>query len=294
MQVTIYDINDKAIKEGKKRIKHLAKVYQDEIEAAKKSYGLKAQAISYNSNLLPDLDDMFLSKVSESLKLVASLPEAITFSKDLKEAVADADLLIEAVPEKISIKEDFYKQLAQVAPDKTIFATNSSTLLPSQFAELTGRPQMFIALHFANNIWQNNIVEVMGHEKTAEKTFDQVISFSQDIGMVPLKLQKEQAGYILNSILVPFLENALALYYMKVSDSKTIDKTWKLGTGAPLGPLEILDIIGIETAYNIMKNYADTTENPDSLHARLAKMLKEDFLDKGYSGKAAGHGFYTY
>lgn len=262
MSVTIYDINDEALNKGKERIKKLAKVYQSEIETAKEAYSDKAKSIKYNKNL--------------------------------DQAVSDADLVIEAVPETVSIKEDFYKQLAKVAPSKTIFATNSSTLVPSQFADITGRPDKFLAMHFANNIWQNNIVEIMGHKGTDDEVVKEALAFSKDIGMVPLHIHKEQPGYILNSILVPFLESALALYYNKVSDSETIDKTWKLGTGAPMGPLEILDIIGIDTAYNIMKNYSDTNSDPNSLHAHLAKMLKEEFIDKGRTGKAAGHGFYDY
>ncbi|HFH7888414.1 TPA: 3-hydroxyacyl-CoA dehydrogenase [Streptococcus agalactiae] len=294
MSVTIYDINDEALNKGKERIKKLAKVYQSEIETAKEAYSDKAKSIKYNKNLLPSLDHIFLSKVADSLDLIADLPNQITFSKNLDQAVSDADLVIEAVPETVSIKEDFYKQLAKVAPSKTIFATNSSTLVPSQFADITGRPDKFLAMHFANNIWQNNIVEIMGHKGTDDEVVKEALAFSKDIGMVPLHIHKEQPGYILNSILVPFLESALALYYNKVSDSETIDKTWKLGTGAPMGPLEILDIIGIDTAYNIMKNYSDTNSDPNSLHAHLAKMLKEEFIDKGRTGKAAGHDFYDY
>ncbi|MGT2959016.1 3-hydroxybutyryl-CoA dehydrogenase [Streptococcus bovimastitidis] len=292
--VTIYDINDQALEQGKLRIQHLASLYQEEILIAKTNYSEKALNINYNKNLLPKLDDIFLSKVAQSLELVDELPRNIHFTSDMAAAVQKADLVIEAVPERIDIKEDFYQKLSQVAPEHTIFATNSSTLLPSQFAEVSGRPEKFIALHFANNIWQNNMVEIMGHATTSPDTHQAVLTFAQQIGMIPLQLQVEQPGYILNSILVPFLESALTLYYKKVADCQTIDRTWKIGTGAPYGPLEILDIIGIETAYNILKNYADTTTDPDCLHACLAKMLKEEFIDKGYYGKAAGHGFYDY
>ncbi|MCD0153293.1 3-hydroxyacyl-CoA dehydrogenase, partial [Streptococcus agalactiae] len=140
----------------------------------------------YNKNLLPSLDHIFLSKVADSLDLIADLPNQITFSKNLDQAVSDADLVIEAVPETVSIKEDFYKQLAKVAPSKTIFATNSSTLVPSQFADITGRPDKFLAMHFANNIWQNNIVEIMGHKGTDDEVVKEALAFSKDIGMVPL------------------------------------------------------------------------------------------------------------
>ncbi|MBA2795852.1 3-hydroxyacyl-CoA dehydrogenase [Streptococcus porcinus] len=294
LEVTIYDIDEQAIERGKAKIKHLASLYKDEILVAKNNYSEKVENLSYNKNLLPKLNDVFLEKVNQSLELVEKLPRKIHFSTDLAKAVEEADLVIEAVPEQVKIKKEFYQKLSHLAPKKTIFATNSSTLLPSEFAQATGRPEQFIALHFANNIWQNNIVEIMGHEHTSSETHQTALAFAQQIGMVPLELKQEQPGYVLNSILVPFLESALTLYYKKVADSKTIDQAWKLGTGAPYGPLEILDIIGIETAYNILKNYADTTENPDSLHAHLAKMLKEEFIDKGYLGKVAGHGFYPY
>ncbi|SUO88684.1 3-hydroxyacyl-CoA dehydrogenase [Streptococcus uberis] len=292
--VTIYDINDQALENGKLRIQHLASLYRDEINLAKKNYSEKVLTINYNKNLLPKLDDIFLSKVAHSLFLVDELPKAIHFTSDLADAVSQADLIIEAIPERIDIKQAFYEKLGKIVPSQTIFATNSSTLLPSQFAEISGRPDKFIALHFANNIWQNNMVEIMGHEKTSPDTHQDVLTFAQQIGMVPLELHQEQPGYILNSILVPFLESALTLYYNKIADTETIDKTWKIGTGAPYGPLEILDIIGIETAYNILKNYADTSLDPTCLHARLANMLKEEFIDKGYLGRASGRGFHTY
>ncbi len=293
-EVTIYDIDDQALKSGEKRLEKLASIYQAEIEKAKKAYHEKLSTLNYNKNLLPELDDNFLTKVSESLTLVEQLPSQIALSKDLKEAIKAADLVIEAIPENVDIKASFYKQLAQVAPSKTIFASNSSTFIPSQFADISGRPDKFIALHFANNIWQNNIVEIMGHKASSEDTYQKTLTFAKEMGMVPLTLKQEQAGYILNSILIPFLKSALTLYYKDIADPDTIDKAWKLGTGAPFGPLEILDIIGIETAYNILNNHAETQNDPNSLRAHIAKMLKEDFLDKGYTGKASGRGFHTY
>src|SRR5690348_7272029 len=90
----------------------------------------------------------------------------ISFNADLAQAVADADLVIEAIPEVAKIKTDFYTQLGKVAPEKTIFATNSSTLLPSQFAEVTGRPDKFVALHVASALWKNNTVEIMKYPRT--------------------------------------------------------------------------------------------------------------------------------
>jgi 3-hydroxybutyryl-CoA dehydrogenase len=216
----------------------------------------------------------------------------ISFYTNLAQAVADADLVIEAIPEVVQIKTDFYKELGKVAPKKTIFATNSSTLLPSQFAEATGRPDKFLALHFANSIWKNTTAEIMKHPGTDETVFRDVIEFAKAIGMVALALQKEQPGYILNSLLIPLLEAAQMLLLKEVADVETIDKTWMIATGAPEGPFAILDTVGISTAYNITLARANATGSPE--FEKMASLLKTQYLDKGKLGRVTGQGFYTY
>lgn len=258
--VSIYDINDEALDKAKERITKLKQNYQDDLEA--------------------------------TVEEVDAAYDRISFNSDLSKAAAEADLVIEAIPEIVQIKIDFYKKLADVAPERTIFATNSSTLLPSQFAEATGRPENFLALHFANEIWKNNTAEVMKHPGTDMNVFDDVIEFAKAIGMVALPLYKEQPGYILNSLLVPLLDAAQLLLLNEVSDIETIDKTWMVATGAPQGPFAILDVVGIETAYNITKAKAEATG--DQSFAKLAKLLKTEYIDKDKLGRATGEGFYTY
>lgn len=200
--------------------------------------------------------------------------------------------MIEAIPEVVQIKTDFYTELGKVAPEKTIFATNSSTLLPSQFAEATGRPKKFLDMHFANGIWKNNTAEIMKHPGTDSEVLDEVIDFAKAIGMVPLPLQKEQPGYILNSLLVPLLDAAQMLLLKGVADTETIDKTWMVATGAPLGPFAILDVAGINTACNISLAKAKATGDPEI--EKLANLLKTEYIDKGKIGSEAGEGFYKY
>ena len=206
----------------------------------------------------------------------------------LREYVKDADLVIEAIAEDPKQKDAFYAELAKYLPESTILVTNSSTLLPSQIAASTGRPEKFLALHFANRIWRNNTAEVMGHPGTDQAAYDEVVRFAGDLGMVPLQLHKEQPGYILNSMLVPFLNAAEALYATGVADPETIDKTWMLGTGAPLGPFRILDIVGLTTAYNIVV-LDPRTKDPDSVPAKIAAALKER-IDKQVVVKKARSG----
>ncbi|WP_117148934.1 MULTISPECIES: 3-hydroxyacyl-CoA dehydrogenase [Paraliobacillus] len=258
--VFIYDINDEALEQAKERINKLKVRYQEDLQATEEELNT-----AYNR---------------------------ISFSSDLSTAVAEADLVIEAIPEVVKIKTEFYNELGALAPKKTIFATNSSTLLPSQFAEATGRPEKFLALHFANEIWTNNTAEIMKHPGTDQAVFDEVIAFAKAIGMVALPLHKEQPGYILNSLLVPLLDAAELLLSNEVADVETIDKTWMIATGAPKGPFAILDVVGITTSYNIVNAKAEATGDPQ--FKKLAQLLKTSYIDKGKLGTATGEGFYKY
>lgn len=257
-EVTAFDINEQALDMAKQRFVRLVEAYKaDNYPGAAEGQGEKAA-------------------------------DSIGLTMDLAEAVADADLVIEAVPETVDIKKSTYENLAKVAPEKTIFVTNSSTMLPSTFMEFTGRPEKFLALHFANNIWRLNTAEVMGTSKTSPEIFDTIVEFAEEIKMVPIKVLKEQPGYVLNSLLVPFLNAGAGLLVKGVADPETIDKTWRIATGAPLGPFQIYDVVGLNTAYNI------SATNPSPESQAFAKMLKEQYIDQGKLGRATGAGFYNY
>lgn len=258
--VSIYDINDEVLEKAKSKFQLMCKAFRKDLGATQEQ-----------------LDKAF---------------DNLSYTSDLAEAVKDADLMIEAIPEIPKIKIEFYEKLAKLAPEKTIFATNTSTLLPSHFAESTGRPAQFLALHFANKIWMHNVAEIMGHPGTDPQVFDDVVAFATAIGMVATPLDKEQPGYIMNSLLAPFIDAALQLVAKEVADPHTIDKTWMIVTGAPSGPFAILDTIGINTAYNITKISAEATQNP--VRFKAAKYLKEQLIDQNKLGSATGEGFYTY
>ena len=232
------------------------------------------------------------AEIEHCKKKVEEAYKNIILTTSYEEAAKDTDLVIEAIAENIEEKESFYTELAKYLPEKTVLVTNSSTLLPSTFAKYTGRPEKFLALHFANNIYKSNTAEVMGHAGTEQKYYDAVVSFADEINMVPLKVLKEQPGYILNSMLVPFLTAAESLLALGVADFETIDKTWKLGTGSPYGPFQILDIVGLTTAYNIVI-LNPAAKDPNSVQGKIAGALKEK-IDQGKTGISAGEGFYKY
>ena len=145
--------------------------------------------------------------------------------------------MIEAVPEKLELKREVFAQLGQLAPEKTIFATNSSSLLPSAMAESTGRPERFLAMHFANEIWVHNTAEIMGHPGTDPAVYRVVVEFARRIGMVPIELKKEQPGYIINSLSIPWLGAAMELLVAGGADPETIDNVWHIDKEAPEGPV---------------------------------------------------------
>ncbi len=218
--------------------------------------------------------------------------EKVHIELDLKKALSGAYIVIESMSEDPKAKVGMYTAMKDLLDEDTILCTNSSTLLPSMFAEYTGRPQKYCALHFANTIWKNNTGEVMGHPGTDPAIYQKVVEFAAAIGMVPLQLHKEQPGYILNSMLVPFLSAAQALWANGVADPETIDLTWRLATSAPAGPFQILDIVGLETAYNI-NQMKPAAQQEGTLENRMGKLLKEK-IDRGETGVNAGKGFYDY
>ncbi|WP_346922843.1 3-hydroxyacyl-CoA dehydrogenase [Glutamicibacter creatinolyticus] len=256
-EVTAYDISDTALIGAKERFAKLVETY-------------KAEAVAGANE----------GKADQALT-------RLSYSSDLADAVRDADLVIEAVPEALAIKQQTYEKLAAVAPESAIFATNSSTLLPSAMKDFTGRPEMFLALHFANKIWQFNTAEVMGTADTDPAVFEQIVQFASEIGMVPIPVYKEKSGYVLNSLLVPFLNAAAELAAGGYAEPQDVDKVWRTATGAPMGPFQIYDVIGLTTPYNILAH-------GDEKDQKLAAWLKENYIDQGKLGIASGSGFYTY
>ena len=285
--VTIWLRSEGSIERAKPKLERFKNIYIDTLEQMKTD----KSAYCYCRGLAksPDLSAEELDALKEQAQ---NAYDSLTLTTSYEEAAADADLIIEAIAENPEQKIAFYTELAKYLEDKTILVTNSSTLLPSMFAQYTGRPEKYLSLHFANTIWANNTAEVMGHPGTEQEYYDQVAQFAEDINMIPLKLKKEQPGYILNSLLVPFLNAGQALLANDVADFETIDKTWILATGAPAGPFHILDIVGLTTAYNIVMMNPESGD-PQTTPGKIAKMLKEK-IDKGETGINAGKGFYEY
>ena len=218
----------------------------------------------------------------------------INLTTNTEQSVKDCDLFIESIVEDEKEKIGFYKKIAPFIEDKTIVVTNSSTFLPSKFAKYLKKPENFLSLHFANSIWKSNTAEIMVHKGTTNEAFMNVMDFCNRIKMVSIPISKENPGYLINSMLIPFLFSALDLYVKGTSDFKSIDTAWKLSTGMPRGPFEILDKVGIHTAYKIASKYLKIPSFLAPYNFKgICKLLKK-YVDEGKLGIQTGEGFYYY
>ena len=206
----------------------------------------------------------------------------LTYTTDLPTAVRDADLISESVPESMAIKESFWRDASRHAPERTVFTTNTSTLAPSSLVGFVDRPAKFLALHFAIGVWDSNIGEVMGHPGTDPAVFELVLTFADEIGLVPIPILKEQSGYIINSLLVPWCTAALDLLVRGVSDVQSIDRTWMITLQSGMGPCGMMDRMGLGVVHHVAKLIGETTPNTQALES--ARYLDEQFIQKGHLG----------
>ena len=286
--VTIWLRSEGSITRTQPKLDHLKDVYFETIEKMATPEGQTP------ANWARGLADFDTFDKDECLKKAENAYNGLKLELDMARAVADADLVIESMAENLDDKIEFYRKLAPLLPEKTVLVTNSSTLLPSKMAKYTGRPEKFLSLHFANSIWKNNTAEIMAQAKTEPKYFDEGMKFAEEIRMIPLPVRKEKSGYLLNSMLVPLLFSGMDLFVNGVSDPESIDKAWTLGTGAPKGPFQILDTVGLTTAYNIVKMYLKIPSFLAPYNFKgMEKMLRK-YIDEGKLGMSAGEGFYKY
>ncbi len=282
--VTIWLRSESSIGRTKPKIEMIKKDYLEAIERMATTKEKWCMGIAD-----PDHFD-----AEECKKNVEAAYAGLKLELDMKKAFLDADVVIESMTENKEAKLAFYKKAAPLLAPKTVLLTNSSSMLPSTFAKATGRPDRYLAMHFANEIWLNNIAEVMAQKQTNMKYFDETLQFAKEIRMIPLPVRKEKAGYLLNSMLIPFLFSAMDLYVLKISEPEAIDTAWVKGTGAPKGPFQILDVVGLKTAYEIVNAYCKIPSFLAPFHFKLQRDMLKSYIDAGKLGVAAGEGFYKY
>jgi 3-hydroxybutyryl-CoA dehydrogenase len=210
----------------------------------------------------------------------------MSYTTDLKMALTDCDFISESVTEELSIKEKVWKQIGELAPAKTIFTTNTSYLLPSQLATISGRPEKFCAFHF-HDVFYARVVDIMPHPTTDTSLIPVLQELGKALNQVPVIVKKESPGYIFNFMLMALLGAAGRLKTKDIASIEDIDRSWMVNFHMPTGPFGIIDNIGLDTAWHVVK------ERDDAPSQAFAKLLKE-YIDQGKLGEKAGEGFYTY
>jgi len=253
-KVVIYDIDEKAF------------------ESAKKTQSNLLKTLVKSQNYTQQQADMALQN--------------IRFTTNAQEAAKNADLVSESVTENIEIKKKVWQQFGVLCPDKTLFTTNTSSLLPSLYADDTGRPNRFCALHF-HDVFYANVVDIMPNSKTEDWIIPHLQDFGKSIQQTPVVVKKESPAYIFNTMLIALISAAGALVTYDVASIEDVDRSWMGNFKMPRGPFGIIDEIGLDTAWHV------TQPKKDEKSKRFATLLKT-YIDKGKLGRKTGEGFYKY
>lgn len=253
-QVSVYDIEEKSLHRSlasmKKLLAHLTRTQQ----------------------ISEEIESQVLARIS--------------FSHYLKEALQNVDLISESVVEDADIKIKVWKEIGELAPEHTIFTTNTSYLLPSQFAEISGRPEEFCAFHF-HDVFYSRVVDIMPHPGTSPEVVNLLEKLGRKLNQVPILIKKENSGYIFNTLLIAWIDAAGRLLTGDIAEVEAIDKSWMVNFGMPAGPFGILDNVGLDTAWHI----TNARRNPAS---RAFAALLKTYVDEGKLGSKSAEGFYTY
>lgn len=234
----------------------------------------------------------FLRKSVERGKLAAEkLPEIMDAwqgTSDLND-MADCDLIIEAIFESLPVKHDLFSKLNAVCPEHTIFASNTSTISITEIAGGCGRPDRFVGMHFCLPAQLMKLVEMSQGLTTSDETFAKAWAVCEAMGQKPVCTQ-DTPGFILNYFLIPFNNDAIRLVEQGVAEAADIDLAIKTGMGYAMGPLELLDLVGMDTQKLLCEAMHGITNEPRATCPPLVRRM----IAAGWLGKKTGKGFHTY
>jgi len=227
-----------------------------------------------------------LGKVTEAQKKMAL--QNLHFSPELEKAAQNADAIIEAVPEDLTLKCDLFKKLHGVAPKHCVFATNTSALPIGEMAEASGRPDRFIGMHFFNPVHKMKLVEVIRAKTTSDETTKFALAVVQQIGKESVEV-REAPGFVTSRMNALIGNEAFRMLEEGVASAKDIDKAIKLGLNHPMGPFEMVDLVGLDVRLSILRYLSKTLGE----RFRPSSLL-EKWVVEGRLGKKVGRGVYEY
>jgi len=233
-----------------------------------------------------------LGKLTEKGKITPEERDAalgrIATATDLG-AAADADLVVEAVVEKLAVKAEVFRELDRLTGDGAILASNTSSISITKLGAVTGRPEQVIGMHFMNPVPLMKLVEVIRGQATSDATTRTVMQLSEALGKTPVEVN-DYPGFVSNRVLLPMINEAIFAVYEGVATAEAIDSVMKLGMNHPMGPLTLADFIGLDVCLDILGVLHDGLGDPKYRPCPLLKRM----VDAGWLGRKSGRGFYRY
>ncbi|WP_281195293.1 3-hydroxyacyl-CoA dehydrogenase/enoyl-CoA hydratase family protein [Halorubrum sp. F4] len=218
----------------------------------------------------------------------AALDRVETFV-DLADSLADADVVIEVVPERMDIKKDVYGQVVEHAPEEAVFVTNTSSLSITELSEVTDRPERFCGMHFFNPPVRMDLVEVISGKHTSEDTLELIEGLAESMGKTPVRVRKDSPGFIVNRVLVPLMNEAAWIVESGDATIETVDSTTKYDMGLPMGSFELADQVGIDVGYHVLEYMHEVLGEAYRPCPLLVGKVEDEDL-----GRKTGRGFYDY
>ena len=261
------------------------------------SYGYTVWLVDVSEEVLERASQSYVKELDARVEMQHitkkekdAILKRIHFAEDLKVGASQADLVIEAVPERLELKREVFAHLDRVCPSHTILATNSSSIRISRIEDATQRQDRLLNTHFYPPIWQRTLVELMRGTTTSDETIERVCQFAQNIGLTPLLVLKESTGFIFNRVWRAIKKECLHLVDEGVASHEDVDRAWMIVLEMPYGPFGAMDMIGLDVVRDIeMVYYKESGDESDA----PPKILL-DKIERGELGVKTGKGFYTY
>ena len=258
-------------------------------------YGYNVTLVDISQKILDDAINKIRSNINRQIKKnIISDNDAVIALKNIDtttnlELLSDCDLVIEAVKEDLDIKVEIFKKLDSICNDKTIFASNTSSISINTLGSSLKNPEKFIGMHFMNPVPVMKLVEIINGDKTSQATKDLINNISKSLDKIPIECN-DAPGFVSNRILMPMINEAAFCYMDGVAKPEAIDSIMQLGMGHPMGPLKLADLIGIDVCVYIMNVLYEGFKNEKY---RVCPILL-DMMKAGKLGKKTKEGFYKY
>jgi 3-hydroxybutyryl-CoA dehydrogenase len=250
---------------------------------------IKQEFLDNGMKMINDSLQRFVKKGEMTEAQMKEVLSRIHPTLDLKEAVSDADLIIEAVTENPELKKKVLAEADSAAKPEAIIASNTSSISISEIAAATKRPEKFAGMHFFNPPQLMKLIEIIRGAKTSDETLNTIVEVTKKMGKEPVVVKKDVAGFVVNRILIPALNEAINLVNEDVATPEDIDKAIKLGLNWPMGPLTLLDYVGLDTTLAITEVMVKEIDPKYQASPLLRQMVRAGLL-----GRKTGKGFYDW